>query len=137
MDDAVLVGFLQGGADLHGAAHGRFHVFRRILVQRRAGHVFHDHKGHIFRFTGIKYGNDIRMVELGHGACLGQQIGLRLGVQLGCDQEFDRHNALEQGIVTLEHGPHAPTAQFPVQTITLIERLADHLSLLMHVKPAS
>ena len=126
MNDVVAVGVFEREADvlndLQRVGQGQGHQ----RSKRVAFDQLHDDEGRAINFTGIVYGYDVRMIELGDGLGFAQEARAALRAEFGVAQHFNRYVTIEELIVRAINCAHAAVAEFGVEAIALIEKCADH-----------
>ena len=116
VDDAVLVGVLQGIRDLADQARGALegqHALVQQVLERAAADVFHHDVGQAVRLAGGEDAHDVRVVEDGDRARFPLEAAQELGI-VGevARQDLDRDDLAGLGVAAaIDRGHAAPVDQ--------------------------
>jgi hypothetical protein len=112
VDDALLVGVVQGIGQLGGDGDGQIDLQRPavdLVPQRAAAGIAHGYVVDAVDDAGVVDMQDVGMVELGHGQCFPPEAGneCRVPGEFAA-QHFDGHVATQRGLVAfVDHGHRA------------------------------
>ena len=108
MDDALLLGMVDGVANLAGVIQGAGQIQGAFALddrlERLARHVLHHDEEHIVLFLGGQDGDDVRMVEGGEEARFAQQLA---EVHVLAMRNFDRDSLVDPRVFRQIDGAEA------------------------------
>ena len=95
MDDLPPMRVIQGRAHLLDDVQRLIQAFRLLIVQCAALNQLHDDVGFALEFSGVKYGHDIGVVELGNRLSFVEQARPTLRTKVGVGHQFGCNIAVE------------------------------------------
>ena len=114
MDDALAMAIGQRLRDLVDDLHHLVEAGLLLVQEGQEVHaldVFHHQVMHAVLLAHLEDADHVRMVHLGHGPGLGLETFHEALLQHGSEQDLDGHQAIQIGLMGLEHHRHAAPAQ--------------------------